>query len=206
MSADLRTRMVAGAADLMSRRGLPAASMRDLARHSGTPLGSTYHYFPGGKRQLALEAVRFADDQVVSRLGRSLEQGPVAGVREFLAVWRQILIDSDFDAGCPVLSVAVTEPRAGEAAEAVSAAKDAFVHWCELLSGSLREHGTPAETAEALALLIVTSVEGSVAMCRAEGSPRALDVIARTLEQLTENVLDQGTLVPPPSSHPHPRQ
>lgn len=191
MSADSRTRMVAGAADLMSRGGLPAASMRDLARHSGTPLGSTYHYFPGGKRQLALEAVRFADDQEMSRLGRSLEQGPVAGLREYLAVWRQILIDSDFEAGCPVLSVAVTEPRTGEA---VSAVRDAFVHWCELLSGSLRKHGAPADTAEALALLIVTSVEGGIAMCRAEGSPRALDVIARTLEELTENALAQGTL------------
>ncbi|MBT2547461.1 TetR/AcrR family transcriptional regulator [Arthrobacter sp. ISL-65] len=191
MSEDPRTRMLAGAVDLMSRGGLPAASMRDLARHSGTPLGSTYHYFPGGKRQLALEAVRFADDQLRSWLGRSLEQGPVAGLREFLAVWRQILIDSDFEAGCPVLSVAVTEPRAEEA---VSATRDAFVHWCELLSGSLREHGTPADTAEALALLIVTSVEGSIAMCRVEGSPRALDVIARTLEELTENALAQCTL------------
>ncbi|MGX9901183.1 TetR/AcrR family transcriptional regulator [Arthrobacter sp. SA17] len=194
MSTDLRTKMVAGAADLMSRRGLPAASMRDLARHSGTPLGSTYHYFPGGKRQLALEAVRFTDDQVMFRLGRSLEQGPAAGVREFLAVWRQILIDSNFDAGCPVLSVAVTEPRAGEAAEAVAAARDAFGHWCGLLSASLREHGAPTDTAEALALLIVTSVEGSVAMCRAEGSPRALDVVARAVEQITENALHHGRL------------
>ncbi|MBT2596174.1 TetR/AcrR family transcriptional regulator [Arthrobacter sp. ISL-72] len=194
MSADLRTKMVAGAADLMSRRGLPAASMRDLARHSGTPLGSTYHYFPGGKRQLALEAVRFTDDQVRSRLSRSLEQGPVEGVREFLAVWRQILIDSDFEAGCPVLSVAVTESRAGEAAEAVTAARDAFSHWCGLLSRSLREHGAPADAAQSLALLIVTSVEGSVAICRAEGSARALDLVAHAVERLAGNALRHGEI------------
>lgn len=116
-------------------------------------------------------------------------------------------LDPFFEGGCPFLSRAVTEPRAGEAAEAVSAAKDAFVHWCQLLSGSLRAHGTPADTTEALALLIVTSMEGSVAMCRAERSPRALEVIARTLEQLTENALDQGTsmTVNPPLAHPHPR-
>lgn len=81
------------------------------------------------------------------------------------------------------------------------------MHWCELLGGSLRAHGTPADTAEALALLIVTSMAGSVAMCRAEGSPLALDVQARTLEQLTEKALDQGTsmTVNPPLAHPHPR-
>jgi AcrR family transcriptional regulator len=190
MSTELRTRMVEGAADLMSRRGLGAASMRDLARHAGTPLGSTYHYFPGGKRQLALEAVRLTDERVSARLRLSLEQGPVAGVREFLALWRRIVVDSDYEAGCPVLSVAVTEARTGEAAEAVSAAGDAFAHWCEALSESLRAHGVSVPAAESLALLVVTSVEGSVAVCRAEGSTRALDLIAETVEDLIEKALD----------------
>ncbi|WP_454852472.1 TetR/AcrR family transcriptional regulator [Promicromonospora soli] len=189
MSAELRTRMVEGAADLMSRRGLGAASMRDLARHAGTPLGSTYHYFPGGKLQLALEAVRLTDERVSARLRQAFERGPAAGVREFLALWRQIVINSDFEAGCPVLSVAVTEPRTGEAAEAVAAAGDAFAHWCDALSTSLREHGAPAPVAESLALLIVTSVEGSVAICRAEGSTRALDLVAQTIEGLIESAL-----------------
>jgi AcrR family transcriptional regulator len=192
-----RTRMVAGAADLMSRRGLSAASMRDVARHSGIPMGSMYHYFPGGKRQLALEAVRFADEQVRAGLARALAQGPVEGVREFLALWRRVLVDSDFEAGCPVLAVAVTEPRAGEAAEAMGSAREAFGHWCGLLESSLDEHGVPAPTAAALALLIVTSVEGSVAVCRAEGSPRALDLLAVTVEEITGNALRHGTLSAP---------
>jgi AcrR family transcriptional regulator len=61
---EARRRMVAGAADMIRRRGLAATSVRDLARHAHAPLGSTYHYFPGGKQQLAAEAVRFAGGTV----------------------------------------------------------------------------------------------------------------------------------------------
>ncbi|MFD0487949.1 TetR family transcriptional regulator [Saccharopolyspora spinosporotrichia] len=55
-----RLQLVAGAADMIRRRGLNATSIREVAKHAQAPLGSTYHYFPGGKRQLAGEAVRFA--------------------------------------------------------------------------------------------------------------------------------------------------
>ena len=56
-AAESRQRLVAGAADMMRRRGLNATSVRELAKHAQAPLGSTYHYFPGGKYQLAAEAV-----------------------------------------------------------------------------------------------------------------------------------------------------
>jgi len=52
MTSDTRAKMVAGAADLMSRRGVNATSMREVVRHTGTPRGSIGHHFPGGKQQL----------------------------------------------------------------------------------------------------------------------------------------------------------
>src|SRR6478735_3416487 len=68
---DARNRMVSGAADMLGRRGLSAMTVRDLARHAGAPLGSTYHYFPGGKAQLAAEAVRWADAHTATVLQRA---------------------------------------------------------------------------------------------------------------------------------------
>lgn len=37
--------MLAGAADMLSRRGANATSIREVAKHAQAPLGSTYHYF-----------------------------------------------------------------------------------------------------------------------------------------------------------------
>ncbi len=51
-STPSRERIVAGAADMISRRGLSATSIREMAKHAKAPLGSTYHYFPEGKQQL----------------------------------------------------------------------------------------------------------------------------------------------------------
>src|SRR5262245_1409991 len=113
-----REKIVAGAADMISRRGLNATSVRELAKHAKAPLGSTYHYFPRGKQQLATEAVRFADGAIAGALRRELEAGPVAGLRGFLALWRGTVLRSDFHAGCPLLAVAVEEPPADGPTEA----------------------------------------------------------------------------------------
>src|SRR5947209_388883 len=103
-NAKTRERLVAGAADMIRRRGLSATSVRELAKHSGAPLGSTYHYFPGGKQQLATEAVEFAGDTIARTLDRALERGPLEGLRAFLATWRKTITSADFRAGCPVLA------------------------------------------------------------------------------------------------------
>lgn len=176
-----RERIVAGAADMISRRGLNATSIREMAKHARAPLGSTYHYFPEGKQQLATEAVRYTGEWVARRLRKELEAGPVAGLRAFLALWRKIVVDSDFRAGCPVLAVSIEEPHTDETPPAVVAAADVFTAWEGLLSASLREYGAEREQAAQLATLVVAAVEGTVAMCRAKRSIEPLD---RTAEQL----------------------
>ena len=179
-----RERIVAGAADMISRRGLSATSIREMAKHAEAPLGSTYHYFPEGKQQLAAEAVRFTGDWVARRLRKELEPGPAAGLRAFLDLWRRIVVESDFHAGCPVLAVAIEEPPADEVPPALVAAAEVFEQWESLLAASLREHGAGAEQAAQLATLIVAAVEGTVAMCRAKRSTQPLDQAAEQLQAL----------------------
>ncbi|MFI5501594.1 TetR/AcrR family transcriptional regulator [Nocardia asteroides] len=183
--SDARDRLVAGAADMLRRRGLNATSVRELAKHSGAPLGSTYHYFPGGKSQLAAEAVRLADALTVRKLSAELRAGPVAGLRSFVEVWRKILVDSDFQAGCPVLAVSV-EDQPTDDDEPRRAAAEAFARWTELLAASLREHGATADAAERTATLIVAATEGAVAMCRARRTTLPLEQVAAVLENLVE--------------------
>ena len=63
MPNDTRERMVAGAARMISRRGVDAMSLRELAEMEGVPLGSTYHFFPGGKAALVDAAVNHVGDR-----------------------------------------------------------------------------------------------------------------------------------------------
>ncbi|MGK8520825.1 TetR/AcrR family transcriptional regulator [Nocardia asteroides] len=181
-----RERMVAGAADMIRRRGLNATSVRELAKHAQAPLGSTYHYFPGGKSQLAAEAVRFVDARVARKLADGLRAGPVAGVWSFVDLWREVIVQSDYQAGCPVLAVSIEDP--GDDDQPQRAAAAAFENWTGLLAGSLREHGASDLDAEQTATLIVAAVEGTVAMCRVERSTRPLDQTVDRLEMLIRAV------------------
>ncbi|MFJ1975574.1 TetR/AcrR family transcriptional regulator [Streptomyces sp. NPDC087903] len=183
-SAPSRERIVAGAADMISRRGLSATSIREMAKHAKAPLGSTYHYFPEGKQQLAAEAVRYTGEWVARSLRRELQAGPAAGLRAFLDLWRRIVMESDFHAGCPVLAVAIEEPPGDEVPPALAAAAEVLQQWETLLAASLREHGAEAEQSTQLATLIVAAVEGTVAMCRAKRSTQPLDHTAEQLQAL----------------------
>lgn len=188
--ADARRRMVAGAADMIRRRGVNATSVRELAKHAGAPLGSTYHYFPGGKGQLAAEAVRWADDLTARTLTNAMAAGPTDGLDVFLGMWRKILLDSDFQAGCPVLAVAVEELPDGESAPR-DAAVFAFGNWTSILAGALRTHGVAPAQAMGTATLIVASVEGAVAMCRAERATQPLDTVGQELRTVLRSVLGE---------------
>jgi AcrR family transcriptional regulator len=187
-----RERIVAGVADMISRRGLSATSIREMAKHANAPLGSTYHYFPEGKQQLAAEAVRHAGETIARRLRKELQAGPVAGLRAFLALWRKIVIDTDFHAGCPVLAVSIEEPPTDEIPATLVAAAEVFDEWELLLAASLREHGTEPQQAAQLATLIVAAVEGTVAMCRAKHSIEPLDHTAEQLPALIISTIKGG--------------
>ncbi|MEV0400464.1 TetR/AcrR family transcriptional regulator [Actinoallomurus sp. NPDC050550] len=184
-----RERIVAGVADMISRRGLNATSIREMAKHANAPLGSTYHYFPEGKQQLATEAVRYAGETVARGLRKDLQAGPVAGLRSFLALWRKIVIGTDFHAGCPVLAVSIEEPPTEEIPAPVVAAAEVFDEWESLLAASLREHGAEDRQAAQLATLIVAAVEGTVAMCRAKRSIEPLDHTAEQLQALVSGAI-----------------
>lgn len=184
-----RERIVAGAADMISRRGLNATTIREMAKHAKAPLGSTYHYFPEGKQQLATEAVRYAGELVARTLRTELQAGPVAGLSAFLALWRTIVVESDFRAGCPVLAVSIEEPSTEEIPAAVAAAAEVFDEWENLLAASLREYSAEPEQTAQLATLIVAAVEGAVAMCRAKRSIQPLDHTAEQLQVLIRGAI-----------------
>ncbi len=135
--------------------------------------------------------MRYAGEAVARILRKELAAGPVAGLRAFLALWRGIVVESDFRAGCPVLAVSVEEPPADEIPPALVAAAEAFEEWEHLLAQALRAHGADSDQAPGLAALIVASVEGAIAMCRAKRSTDPLDQVAQQLEVLIVGALDR---------------
>lgn len=181
--------MVVSAAILLREHGLTGTSFDDVLAHSGAPRGSIYHHFPGGKRQLVEEAVRYAGAYVAGTIERAARDGdPIALLRAFSAFWRRTLEDGDFRAGCPVVAVAVEAQDPGSPlAEAAAAV---FADWQAAVERLLRDRGVPPARSRRLATTTIAAIEGAVVLCRAERDVRPLTDVTRDLEGLMRAALD----------------
>lgn len=186
-----RMRLVGTAADMLRRRGMNATSIRELAKEAKAPLGSTYHYFPGGKSQVVTEAIGFAGDLVAEQLRQALEKGPLEGIQAFIAQWRDIILSSDFQAGCTVLAASIEEPVSDELLLAAQAAAEAFRGWEALLVESFGGAGMGERDAQSLATTVVAATEGAVVLCRAKRSVEPLEKISTQLSVLLQVYLSR---------------
>jgi AcrR family transcriptional regulator len=187
VSSDARTRMIQSAALLFRERGVEATALSDVIQHSGAPRGSIYHHFPGGKAELTTAATEFAGDLIAQTIVKAADEGdPRVAVRRFVDLWRDVLRDSDFDAGCPVVAAAVEGERTPGAR---AAAGVAFERWQALFAGALEGRGVATDRAESLAAIVIAGIEGAIVLARAQHDFKPLDRVGRELDGVLTAVL-----------------
>ena len=181
--------MIISAALLMRERGVEATSFSDVIQRSGAPRGSIYHHFPGGKAQLIEAATRYAGDFTAAGLLAALQSDdPVRAVHKFARTWTEILRQSDFEAGCPVVAATLEGEHSPGAREAAGAA---FDQWESLIGQALEPYTTPAR-ARSIATLFVTAIEGAVIVARAQRSTVSVERVATELELTLRQAIAAG--------------
>ena len=98
-------------------------------------------------------------------------------VQRFVEMWRTLLTATDLRLGCAVLAVAV----AGDDEHLADHAGRIFRAWREHLASLLVEGGCPPAHAPGLAALTIASMEGAVAIARAEDDLEPFELAARQL-------------------------
>jgi AcrR family transcriptional regulator len=184
---DTREKMVTSAALLLRRDGVAGTGFRDVVEHSGTPRGSIGHHFPGGKRQLVAEAVRWAGGLSSNAL-RTKARTPEEIVTLIFGLYRRALFDTGFVAGCPVGAVAQEaygDPALRDAVRAV------FDEWREVLRASFTEAGHDDDAAAELADMAIASMQGAIMLSRVDGTSAALDRVERQLLALVRSAEQQ---------------
>ena len=183
-----RERMVFSAAQLIRREGVAATGMRDVAVHARAPRGSLQHYFPDGKDQLVNEAVgwagRYAGNRVARFLAALREPTPGGLFAEMVRQWTDEYESAGFAGGCPV--AAATVDCAESTASTREAVAAAFTAWTGPVADALAGMGVPRGRTEALATLMISSLEGAILIARAEQDVRALTTVARELAPLLD--------------------
>ena len=104
---DSRSRMIHAAAELFRQRGYHATAFSDVIQASGAPRGSTYFHFPGGKQELAREAIALAGDEIEQLVALAAERadGPGSLVRALGDVVAARMEGSDYRSGCAIATM-----------------------------------------------------------------------------------------------------
>jgi TetR/AcrR family transcriptional repressor of lmrAB and yxaGH operons len=190
---DSRAKMIHAAAELFRQRGYHATTFSDVVRDSGAPRGSTYFHFPGGKAELAREAIARAGDELEEMTAQAARHAgdPASLVRALAQILADRLERSGYQSGCPIATL-VLELAPGD--EELSAALDAaFAAWRAALVTRLEPLGLAPGRAAALAGLTIAALEGALVLSRAA---RSTDPFTTTTEALV-SAIDHETAVQP---------
>src|SRR5688500_17285192 len=102
-----RQRIVEAAAAAFMRQGYAGAGMKQITVDGAAPFGSLYHFFPGGKEELAAETLRWAGTAYAQRVGRVVVGAPdvVTAMTAAFESAAETLEDTDYADACPIATV-----------------------------------------------------------------------------------------------------
>ena len=181
-----RAKLVAAAATLLQRQGYAATGLAEIVAESGAPRGSLYFYFPGGKEELACEALRQSGASWRARIEEVVASTPDLGdaVTAVCALFARELEGSGFTLGCPIATVALEAAATSEPVRATCA--EHFAGWEQAIGQRLEGVGlAPARAAE-LATFTLASIEGALLLAKVQRSTAPLLTVGATLRALVQ--------------------
>lgn len=184
--------MVRTAGRLLQKQGFHGTGLKQILEESGAPRGSLYFHFPGGKEQLAVEAVREAGIRTVKTVEALLaaHQDPREAMNGFVHAAAEVLRQSDFQEGCPVATVTLEAAGASEAIRA--ACQTTYQEWHRVIRDRLTDAGVTQARAGALATLVLAAVEGALILSRARRDTEPLHSVAAELASVIHAAVGGG--------------
>jgi TetR/AcrR family transcriptional repressor of lmrAB and yxaGH operons len=179
--APSRERMIDATSALLQKQGYAGTGLAEILEASGAPRGSLYFHFPGGKEQLACEALAASGEiwkRRIDELTRGIDD-PGEAAAAVCTMLGDLLEASDWELGCPIATVALEVAAGSEAIRTTCA--DHFASWEAIIAGRLVAAGFHAEIARTAATLAVAAVEGALLLARVYRSRVPLDRVSLAL-------------------------
>ena len=191
-----RERMLDAAETLLRERGLAGAGIQQVVERSGAPVGSVYHFFPGGKTQPVAEALQINGDKARALFERILEDTGEPLPERFRRLFRTAA--SGFDRagankGCAIGAVSLDLDARHEALRILC--RDAMDGWIASIARELP--WSDEAVRRSFAEMVVASLEGAFILSRARqsGTPFITvgEWLATILERFPQNARRRAT-------------
>jgi AcrR family transcriptional regulator len=186
MPASTRDRIIEATSALFMQRGYAGSGLQQIAADSGATIGSLYHFFPGGKAELAAETLRVAGAAYQGLVEQVFDSTPdvASGVRACFDGAAATLEMTDYADACPIATVALDVASSDDQLRQVTA--EVFDSWLRSATTRLEAGGIAPRLAEQLAVLIVAALEGGFLLSRVAKDPAPMRTIGRLLTELIE--------------------
>jgi len=189
--ATTKERFVETTADLFRRQGYVGTGVKQIVEEAGSPFGSLYHFFPGGKEELGAATIRWSGGVYGQLIDLFYEpvtaDGPydiVAATRAFFDAAAETVRDSGYADACPIATVALEVSSVSEPLR--EACADVFTAWIDAAADRFTSAGIPADKARDLALSFLALLEGAFILSRALRSTEPIEVAGRTAAAAVE--------------------
>ncbi|HMA32168.1 MAG TPA: TetR family transcriptional regulator C-terminal domain-containing protein [Casimicrobiaceae bacterium] len=165
-----RERMIEATISLLRGSGFTGAGINEIVRASAAPKGSVYHHFPGGKLQIAGEALAVYTRRVMTFIDQALSarRRPGDKLKSLFDALATRIEESDFRKSCAVGTVSLDLDEDLEALRGILAA--ALADWTALIASHF-DLGDARRT-RSFAGLVLTTIEGAYVRSRAERTSR----------------------------------
>jgi TetR/AcrR family transcriptional repressor of lmrAB and yxaGH operons len=175
--------MLRSAARLVRRHGYAATGWRQVVAEGDAPWGSQAHFFPGGKEQLAAEALAAAGERYRRQIVAGLEHAhPADMLLGWVTLAAHELEASGWADGCPIATVALETAHLSDTLAEVC--NRALTGWIDALAGAMRTRGVKPKEAKALATTVLAGVEGALLLARTARDAAPLRTVGRELAAL----------------------
>jgi AcrR family transcriptional regulator len=187
---DTRERIVTAGAELFRRNGFTGTGVKQIVAAASAPFGSLYHFFPGGKNQLAEEIIRWSGGMYLGLIDAIYGTGAdlVTATRNAYLLAARDLRASDYADACPIATIALEVASTNEALRQATA--DVFESWITGLAGRFTEEGIDEPVARDLAIAVIGALEGAFVLCRSLRDTAALEVASTTMADTVQAAIE----------------
>jgi len=186
-----RERIVGAAAELFRRNGYAGVGLKQISRESGSPIGSMYHFFPGGKDELVAEALRMSGHgyQLLVEAVFDNEPDLISGIRACFSGAAAVVAATDYADACPIETVALEVASTNEPLRLVTA--EIFESWFVAIESRFEAAGLPPPEARSLGIALIAGLEGAFVLSRALKSTEPLLAAGDAAVAATQAALDR---------------
>lgn len=177
-TTDARKKAIETAERLFRVQGYAATGLTQIIEESGSPKGSFYFHFPGGKRELATEVVAAYRTKTTAGFRALAERAagdPGKFVRALAKAVANEMCESGWTSGCVAQTLAQElAPNDEEISHSLAAL---FDEWVDVIAAAIRSTDATAASARQRAVALVASLEGARTLARVHRSAAPFDAV-----------------------------